>query len=197
MKYPEYFPPITEVKYYVNYKPRPETKYLVVHCAASQNLPKFDWKTIDQIHRAQGWLGIGYHFVIRTNGEIQEGRPLDTIGSHVKGHNSDSVGICLIGGVDSNGRSENNFTDAQMKSLLELLDALRTYYRDSVEVLGHRDFKGVRKDCPCFDVKTWYKENSTAKFAVMDDDTETNLSSHDFKMLNGDCIPTGTKVRVR
>lgn len=150
-------PNIETHKNFVNYKKRADTKYLVVHCAATQNKPSFSWKTIDQMHRQQGWLGIGYHFVICTDGTIQEGRPLDTIGSHVKGHNSESVGICLIGGVNKAGKAECNYTKEQMDSLKELLDYLRWFYDDKVEVLGHRDFEGVSKACPCFDVKDWYK----------------------------------------
>lgn len=27
----------------------------------------------------------------------------------------------------------------------------------AAEVLGHRDFPGVKKECPSFDVRTWLK----------------------------------------
>lgn len=148
-------PNIVEHRNFVNIKSRKETNYLVVHCSATENKPEYNWKTIDRWHRQQGWLGIGYHFVIRTDGTIEKGRDLEAIGSHVKGHNDDSVGICLIGGVDSRGKSVDNFTDEQLQSLRELLDYLLSIYVDST-VLGHRDFPAVAKDCPCFDVKSWY-----------------------------------------
>ena len=70
-------PVIEEHKTFVSYKKRPNTKFLVVHCSATQPKASFTWKTIDQMHRQQGWLGIGYHFVICTDGTIQQGRPLE------------------------------------------------------------------------------------------------------------------------
>lgn len=189
-------PTIEEHKSFVSYKNRETTKYLVVHCSATQNVPSFTWKTIDQMHRQQGWLGIGYHFVIRTDGTIQRGRPLEAIGSHVKGCNSCSVGICLIGGVDSKGKSVDNFTEEQKESLKCLLDYLRGYYKDEVIVLGHRDFAGVKKDCPCFDVKGWYKG---AKFARYEDTeafwSKVVFSKGVFKDFNGD-PEEGDVVRI-
>lgn len=189
-------PKIEEHKSFVSYKNRETTKYLVVHCAATQNVSSFTWKTIDQMHRQQGWLGIGYHFVILTDGTIQRGRPLEAIGSHVKGYNNCSVGICLIGGVDAKGKSVDNFTEEQKESLKCLLDYLRGYYKDEVVVLGHRDFAGVHKDCPCFDVKGWYKG---AKFARYEDTeafwSKVVFSKGVFKDFNGD-PEEGDVVRI-
>lgn len=189
-------PKIEEHKSFVSYKSRETTKYLVVHCSATQNVPSFTWKTIDQMHRQQGWLGIGYHFVILTDGTIQRGRPLEAIGSHVKGYNNCSVGICLIGGVDAKGKSVDNFTEEQKESLKCLLDYLRGYYKDEVVVLGHRDFAGVNKDCPCFDVKGWYKG---AKFARYEDTeafwSKVVFSKGVFKDFNGD-PEEGDVVRI-
>lgn len=148
-------PEIEEFPCFLSLKKRTETKYIVIHCSATRNLQSVDRRSIDQLHRSKGWLTIGYHFVIKTDGTIQRGRPIDAVGSHVKGHNSDSIGICLVGGVDVHGKSCNNFNEKQLKALKELVDYLLSVYLDC-EVLGHRDFKGVAKDCPCFDVKDWY-----------------------------------------
>lgn len=192
-------PVIEEHKNFVSYKKRPDTKFLVVHCSATQPKDSFTWKTIDQMHRQQGWLGIGYHFVICTDGTIQQGRPLDTIGSHVKGYNSNSVGICLIGGVDKNSKPVDNFTSAQKESLKQLLDYLRFKYKDAVEVLGHRDFANVKKDCPCFDVKSWYQEVG-AKYIVFKDTEEfkesLKISKSDFEAFNGTDVENGDLVRI-
>lgn len=141
---------------------------------------------------------VGYRlsFVILTDGTIQRGRPLEAIGSHVKGYNNCSVGICLIGGVDAKGKSVDNFTEEQKESLKCLLDYLRGYYKDEVAVLGHRDFAGVHKDCPCFDVKGWYKG---AKFARYEDTeafwSKVVFSKGVFKDFNGD-PEEGDVVRI-
>lgn len=186
-------PAIEEHKTFVSYKKRPDTKFLVVHCSATQPKASFTWKTIDQMHRQRGWLGIGYHFVICTDGTIQRGRPLDAIGAHVSGHNSDSIGICLIGGVNSKGRPEDNFTTEQKESLRQLLDYLRWVYKDKVTVCGHRDFP-VPKDCPCFDVKSWY--DTGAVYAVYKKGMDIKLSKADFEDYNGTEVEEGDLVRV-
>ena len=70
-----------------------------------------DAAEIDRWHRERGWLKIGYHFVIKRDGTIEEGRHVDEVGAHAKGHNSTSVSVCMIGGVaeDNVQEAENNF----------------------------------------------------------------------------------------
>lgn len=127
---------------------------LVVHCSATAEGRDFSAADIDRWHRERGWSGIGYHFVIRLDGTLEPGRPLQTPGAHVAGHNARSIGICLIGGIDAKGKSKNTFTEAQMRSLVTLLKDLRARY-PATRILGHRDYPGVAKDCPCFDVRAW------------------------------------------
>lgn len=132
-------------------------KHLVVHCAATPATMDIGAADIRDWHKARGWSDIGYHVVIRRKGSIEYGRPFDTMGAHVKGHNKTSIGICLVGGVDKQGNAEDNFTDEQYKSLERVLSALHLLFPDA-SVLGHKDFAGVTKECPCFDIKGWCKE---------------------------------------
>lgn len=195
-------PDIEDHKNFINIRKRKSTKYLVVHCAATQNKEDYSWKTIDQMHRQRGWIMIGYHFVIKKDGTIQKGRDIDVLGAHVEGHNDESLGICLIGGIDREGHSVNNFTKEQMASLKLLIDWLLSKYPEA-KVCGHRDFEGVNKDCPCFDVKTWYGKG--AKYITMDhlEDlpeilNKYNLSKASFEYLNGTLRPEdGSLIRVR
>lgn len=143
---------------------------LVIHCSATKanvdeniTLPGEDIgaREIRRWHQRQGYSDIGYHYVIRRDGRVEIGRPLERAGAHVKGHNATSVGICLVGGLDERGRAENNFEPAQWVSLRELLkDLLRRF--PGAEILGHRDFPGVKKDCPCFDARKWAQAEGLA-----------------------------------
>jgi N-acetylmuramoyl-L-alanine amidase len=135
---------------------RAATDFIAIHCSASQPSRITDAKTIDGWHKQRGFQCIGYHYVIKTDGEIQAGRPENTHGAHVEGHNSKSLGICLIGGVDGNLIPQNNFTKEQMLSLLTLLKDLRIRY-PKAKIQGHRDFPKVNKACPSFDVNEWMK----------------------------------------
>lgn len=139
---------------------RRRTDYIVLHCSATRAVQNIGAKEIRQWHRAQGWSDIGYHYVIRRDGTVETGRAPDTsVGSHVKGHNANSVGICLVGGLNNATYApENNFTSAQWFALKGLLAKLLKKYPDA-KILGHRDFPGVQKACPCFAAKAWAKAN--------------------------------------
>jgi N-acetylmuramoyl-L-alanine amidase len=146
------------MRYNSNTKKRTKTDYIVIHCSATgeQNFGAAD---IDKWHRKNGWACIGYHYVIRRTGEVEEGRDVQVIGAHVAGHNEHSVGICMVGGVDANDhtKAKNNFTEAQFISLKSLLTVLMLQYPNA-KIQGHRDFPGVAKACPSFDVKEWIKK---------------------------------------
>ncbi|CBZ41994.1 amidase [Pseudomonas phage phi15] len=145
----------------VKFKERLSTKMIVVHCSATKASMDIGRKEIQMWHVQQGWLAIGYHLVIRRDGTIEQGRPHKAIGSHVKGHNSDSIGICLVGGIDDSGKPEDNFTDQQKAALSGLLwDMTQSgvTYGDTYKelpVVGHRDLDSG-KACPSFDVKAWW-----------------------------------------
>ncbi|QSI31454.1 lysozyme [Variovorax sp. RKNM96] len=131
-----------------------DVRFLVIHCSATPPTANIGAKDIDRWHRDKGWLCIGYHHVIRRDGTVEAGRPMDQPGAHVEGHNAESIGICLVGGVDANLKPENNFTMAQMQALIDLLKRLRPTYPIAT-IQGHRDFPGVAKACPSFAARDW------------------------------------------
>ena len=135
---------------------RHHTSFIVVHCSATKPSMDIGASEIREWHKARGFKDIGYHFVIRRSGTIERGREESESGAHVEGWNSVSIGICLVGGIDEHGKSEQNFTPAQMNALKSLLCIMLKKY-EGAELRGHRDFRGVMKDCPCFDVRSWYK----------------------------------------
>ena len=142
-------------------KERTSTNFIVVHCSATQAKADIGAAEIDRWHRQRGWQCIGYHYVIRRDGTVENGRDDRVVGAHVEGHNSDSIGICMAGGIDKDGKSENNFTEDQFTALRKLCHELKRKY-PAATVQGHRDFPGVKKDCPCFPVKDWAKLNDLA-----------------------------------
>lgn len=132
--------------------------YLVVHCAATKASMDIGAADIKAWHRKQGWLDIGYHYVIRRSGAVETGRPEDRPGAHARGFNHVSIGICLAGGVGEDGKTpENNFTDAQFAALRQLLNDLIQRYPHA-KIVGHRDLPNVNKACPSFDVKEWWSQ---------------------------------------
>lgn len=139
------------------FKNRDTTDFIAIHCSATKPSQDIGRADIDRWHRAKGWNGIGYHFVIRRDGTIEVGRPVEAIGAHVENWNSVSVGICMVGGVtEANvNKAENNFAEPQWVSLLATVKELKLRYPKAT-VQGHRDFPKVAKDCPSFDAKAWW-----------------------------------------
>lgn len=134
---------------------RKATNYIVVHCSASPaSAVHVDAKEIDRWHRKKGWLKIGYHYVITRDAILQKGRDLDAAGAHVAGHNHESIGICLVGGLSEDRKTvEDNFTDRQMDILYYLLVELRKVY-PTAKIIGHWELD-PKKACPVFDIKGW------------------------------------------
>lgn len=130
---------------------------IVIHCADTYANMDIGAGEIRQWHvKDNGWSDIGYHDVIRRDGTNEKGRPLGVAGSHAKGYNSNSIGICLVGGKGIDNAAEFNFTQAQMRKLA----ALVAIYRDmfpGIEVVGHRDLTSTKK-CPAFDAKLYFQE---------------------------------------
>ena len=130
-------------------------KEIIVHCSATPEGKDFTVQDIRRWHKAQGWADIGYHFVIYRNGHIEPGRDVDLVGSHCTGHNSYSIGICYIGGMDrENKQPKDTRTLAQKAALLSLLTDLKMIYPEA-RIYGHRDF--AAKACPSFDATKEYR----------------------------------------
>ena len=143
---------------------------IIVHCSATPPSMDIGADEIRKWHLEQGFSDIGYHYVIRRNGSVESGRPLDQPGAHCKGHNARSIGICLVGGVVKYSYkliSACNFTELQWQVLEQLVIRLLRAYPSIQSVHGHNEF--AAKDCPCFDVQEWVKrarimERRSAKY---------------------------------
>ncbi len=133
---------------------RKHTDFIVIHCTATPLDMDIGAREIDRWHRARGFFRIGYHFVIRRDGTVEQGREVNTVGAHAKGINDRSVGIALVGGVAKDGKTpENNFTPEQWETLDQLVAEMESLY-SKAQVIGHRDVDHKR-DCPSFDVRVW------------------------------------------
>lgn len=114
---------------------------IVIHCTASPDYLDIGAKEIDQWHRDRGWSQIGYHYVVRRNGEVERGRPEHLDGAHARGVNATSIGICWVG--------TDQPSPEQEKSLVGLVNLLRGKYNVKIEkVLGHREAVKTDKTCP-------------------------------------------------
>lgn len=124
---------------------------VIVHCSATPDDKYYSAADIHRWHQNRGWSGIGYHYVIKRDGEIEAGRPEYWDGAHVKGHNKGTIGICLIG--------DKLFEKVQLESLFNLIEDIK-HRHGSVAVHSHYEFNR-NKTCPNFDAKAWYESQAS------------------------------------
>ena len=127
---------------------------IIVDCSATPEGKDYSVDTIREWHLQRGFSDIGYHYIIYRDGSIHTGRDESVIGAHCKGHNSNSIGVCYIGGVAADGKTpKDTRTSEQRQSLLKLLKELKVKY-PKASIHGHRDF--ANKACPSFDATKEY-----------------------------------------
>ena len=124
---------------------------LVIHCSAVRPDQTSSAAQIDTWHRRDRHykFGIGYHYVVRRDGQIEPGRPEWMVGAHCKNHNAHSIGICYEGGLNARGQPADTRTLAQKLAMVQLLEILHRKYPKAL-IVGHHDLNPL-KACPCID----------------------------------------------
>ena len=122
---------------------------LVIHCSAVRPDQTSSAAQIDTWHRRDRHykFGIGYHYVVRRDGQIEPGRPEWMGGAHRKNHNAHSLGICYEGGLDARGQPADTRTLEQKLAMVQLLEVLHRRYPKAL-IVGHHDLN-PHKACPC------------------------------------------------
>lgn len=111
---------------------------IIVHCSDSPDNLHIGVDEIRQWHKERGWKDIGYHYVIRRDGLVQRGRPDEVIGAHCQGHNTASIGLCLVG--------RDKYTPEQAQALHAQIALLQSKY-PKAKIYGHYELNSG-KTCP-------------------------------------------------
>ena len=123
---------------------RSVTDQIVIHHTGNPTDDDLSAAEIDASHKGQGWACIGYHYVIRKDGTVEQGRPHWTVGAHAYRENSHTIGIHVCGNFE-----EAVPTDEQIESLAMLLSNLCTDYGLTIDcnsIVGHRELMATA--CP-------------------------------------------------
>lgn len=107
---------------------------IVIHHSAS---PDVSAKEIDQWHKDRGWNGIGYHYVVRKDGEVEEGRSIKKRGAHDRGRNNTHIGICCTGNFNKHGPDRRQIT-----ALIRLTNKLIGYHNLKTVERHHENCPG-------------------------------------------------------
>lgn len=142
---------------------RHPVREVVIHCSATRPRWLGGHPTAEKVAEIRrwhvqdrGWKDIGYHWLIDRNGALARGRPETQVGAHVAGHNSGTIGVCLIGGHGASATDgfHENFTPEQDRALRLLLQDIGRRTRID-RITGHNDY--AQKACPGFMVGPWLK----------------------------------------
>lgn len=137
--------------------------HIVMHYSATYPDQDIGAKEIDAMHRKRGFARIGYHWIIRRDGRVEQGRKENELGAHVRGHNTGKIGICCIGGLDrSTGPNlgVDNRTPAQIAAQIKLTREILARH-PGAKIVGHRDL--VATQCPGYDAANWWRGANKAE----------------------------------
>lgn len=104
-------------------------------------------QTIDAEHKANGWSGIGYNFVIDQHGTIFEGRGWSLVGAHCPNHNRSAWGVQIAIG---DGQTP---PDVALSVADDLYLEACARAGHALAKRGHRD--GYSTECPGDKLYAW------------------------------------------
>jgi N-acetyl-anhydromuramyl-L-alanine amidase AmpD len=148
-------------------------KYLTIHCAATPEGRHVSHEQVTAWDKAR-FGQTSYHWVVELDGSMHRTLRDDELGAHVGKANTGNIGICYVGGVETNGKTpKDTRTELQKNTLLTLVRTYKERY-PGIIIRGHRDWsKDLNRDgkitpnewikfCPCFDVTEWLNETGDA-----------------------------------
>lgn len=132
-------------------------RWLTVHCAATPEGRDVSPATIAAWDKAK-FGQESYHWIVTLDGAMHRRLADDVKGAHTGGHNTGNIGVCLVGGMDRQMKAPKDTKTLAQETALKTL--IRTYQAryPGIKILGHRDWPGVKKACPSFDVEEWMIE---------------------------------------
>ena len=140
-----------------------EVTEIVVHWTETPTNKNIGSKELNKIHLESGLKGIGYHYVIRRDGSLQRGRPINIQGEHssVNKHDERSIGVAFVGGINVPSGTPNlqNFISVQSltRNQFNTFDHLcRAFFMrfPGGQLLGHNDIDAIEDD-PGFNVREY------------------------------------------
>ena len=140
----------TELEFSKHLHYRKRTDGVIIHHVGNTD-KNINVAAIHRWHKQNGWAGIGYHYIIRKDGSIERGRPLDTIGAHTYNRNDNTVGICVVGNFELSRPTSEQFRAAE-----KLVGAVCRHYDitpNAMTVRGHKDF--CKTNCPGIYLYKW------------------------------------------
>lgn len=141
---------------------------ITIHCTAT---PEGRDNTAAEVTRwdIERFGQPSYHAVVELDGEVVRTLHDDQLGVHVRNHNSGNLGISYVGGttsLNSGSKPKDTRTEAQKEGIERQLHLWLAAHPTIKRIRGHRQWPGVNKACPSFDVVAWLREIGLEAYAV-------------------------------
>ena len=121
-----------------------EVKYVVIHHSVTSHDATPD--DIALLHKARGWGGIGYHFVITKNGTVYYVGDVGTARANVLNMNEKVIGICLIGDFTKHLPSDEQIVSAHYLCKFFIDNAQWPNVKSWEDIVGHKELQATA--CP-------------------------------------------------
>lgn len=139
----------TDLKFVGTLTDRQSTDRIFIHHSGDNDYGDDKIVSAEQIHQLHinknNYSGIGYHIVIKRDGTLEQGRPLEKQGAHAASNNSDSIAICLCGSFMGDYKPPAAQLEILPKIISALCDAYNIPY-DRNHIVGHREVNST--SCP-------------------------------------------------
>lgn len=131
-------------------------------------------RTVESVHmNGNGWMGVGYNFVVGQDGVVHEGRGWNLQGAHCTGHNRSGFGVLVAVGKGGPGASM-----AALRSVRWLYDEACRKTGRTLGKKGHQD--GVATECPGPALQAWVRNGMTVNhenvYTVRSGDTLSSIA---------------------
>jgi hypothetical protein len=121
-----------------------EIKYLVIHHSVTIHEATAD--DIALLHKARGWGGIGYHFVITKDGKVWYVGDVSTARANVANMNEKVIGICMVGDFTKHLPSDQQIESAHLLCKFFIEQAAWPNVKCWDDVVGHKELDATA--CP-------------------------------------------------
>lgn len=145
-----------------------EITTVIAHWTGTYTNQDIGAEEVNNWHVDRGWAGCGYHYLIRRDGKLQRGRPLNRQGAHAGNTDRDfnpySIGIAMVGGYNCPSGtvsphryiSAESLTAAQMKTYEMFMDLFYQVHPGG-QAFGHVDVDNKGLLDPGFDVAEYVR----------------------------------------
>jgi hypothetical protein len=121
-----------------------DVKYIVIHHSVTIHEATPD--DIALLHKARGWGGVGYHFIITKDGKVWYVGDVSTARANVANMNEKVIGICMVGDFTKHLPSDEQISSAHLLCKFFINQPAWPNIKCWDDIVGHKELDATA--CP-------------------------------------------------